>query len=192
MNARQSFLLVSIAVLAGFGAAAAYRMITAERMPSGARQMLEYGQRSAEEMVGQRRPDYTLGGGGGERVSAADFDGSVVLVNFWATWCAPCREEMPMLAGLYREHVGSGLQLVGIALDDVQAAREFAAELGIDYPILVGSTDVMAVVRLYGNVSGVLPYSVLIDREGMIRWTRLGALEEADLRRRVGELLASG
>jgi hypothetical protein len=50
----------------------------------------------------------------------------------------------------------------------------------------------MVVVRLYGNVSGVLPYSVLIDREGMIRWTRLGALEEADLRRRVGELLASG
>jgi peroxiredoxin len=192
MNARQSLLLVSIAVLAGFGAAAAYRMFTAERMPSGARQMLEYGQRSAEEMVGQRRPDYTLGSSGGERVSAADFDGSVVLVNFWATWCAPCREEMPMLAELYREHVGSGLQVVGIALDDVAAAREFAAELGIDYPILVGSTDVMVVVRLYGNVSGVLPYSVLIDREGMIRWTRLGVLKEADLRLHLRELLGPG
>lgn len=94
-----------------------------------------------------------------------------------------------MLAELYREHVGSGLQVVGIALDDVAAAREFAAELGIDYPILVGSTDVMAVVRLYGNVSGVLPYSVLIDREGMIAWTHLGVLEEEELAGQIDVLL---
>lgn len=97
-----------------------------------------------------------------------------------------------MLAELSREHVADGLQVVGIALDDVAAAREFAAELGIDYPVLVGSTDVMAVARLYGNVSGMLPYSVLIDRDGVIRWTRLGVLEEAELQQRVVELLEAG
>jgi thiol-disulfide isomerase/thioredoxin len=140
----------------------------------------------------QPLPNLEFAGGDGRSVSLSDFRGRVVLLNVWATWCAPCREEMPMLAELYREHVGSGLQVVGIALDDVAAAREFAAELGIDYPILVGSTDVMVVVRLYGNVSGVLPYSVLIDREGMIRWTRLGVLKEADLRLHLRELLGPG
>lgn len=196
MNARFAILVLLVAVLAGFGGAAAWRLLTMDRSPdsapAGAEQALADGQRSAEAMVGERRPDYTLGSSGGERVLAADFDGSVVLVNFWATWCAPCREEMPMLAALYREHVADGLQVVGIALDDVAAAREFAAELGIDYPVLVGSTDVMAVARLYGNVSGMLPYTVLIDRDGVIRWTRLGVLEEAELQRRLGELLEAG
>ena len=192
MNARLYLMVVAIAVAAGFGGAAAWRAVAPERIPGGAERMLADGQRSAEEMVGQRRPEYTLGSSGGERVSAADFDGSVVLVNFWATWCQPCREEMPMLAELHREHVTDGLTVVGIALDDVAAARGFAAELGIDYPILVGSTDVMAVVRQYGNVSGVLPYSVLVDREGVIRWTRLGVLEEAKLKREIAGLLGSG
>lgn len=192
MNARLYIGVLAIAVLAGFGGAAAYRLFVMESAGSGAQRMLADGQRSSEEMVGQRRPDYTLGSSGGERVSAADFDGSVVLVNFWATWCRPCREEMPMLAELYRDQVSEGLQVVGIALDDVAAAREFAAELGIEYPILVGSTDVMAVVRLYGNVSGVLPYSVLLDRDGIIRWTHLGALEEAELAERIRHLLGSG
>lgn len=97
-----------------------------------------------------------------------------------------------MLADLYRERVGDGLQIVGIALDDVAAARSFAAELGIDYPILVGSTDVMAVARLYGNVSGVLPYSVLIDPAGIIRWTYLGELKEPELRAQLDALLPIG
>lgn len=195
MNARFAILVVLVAVLAGFGGAAAWRLLSMEgrvqSAPVGAARALADGQRSAE-MVGERRPDYTLGSSGGERVSAADFDGSVVLVNFWATWCAPCREEMPMLAELYREHVADGLQVVGIALDDVAAAREFAAELGIDYPVLVGSTDVMAVARLYGNISGMLPYTVLIDRDGVIHWTKLGVLEEDELEQRVGELLEAG
>ena len=136
--------------------------------------------------------DFSLTDLQGKNWALHDLRGKIVLVNFWATWCQPCREEMPMLAELHREHVTDGLTVVGIALDDVAAARGFAAELGIDYPILVGSTDVMAVVRQYGNVSGVLPYSVLVDRGGEIRWTRLGVLEEATLKREISELLESG
>jgi thiol-disulfide isomerase/thioredoxin len=192
MNLRLYLVILAVAVLAGFGGAAAYRSLAVGGTSAGTERMLADGQRPAEQMVGLKRPDYTLGSSTGARVSAADFDGKVVLVNFWATWCQPCREEMPMLAELYREHGDAGLEVVGIALDEVAAARGFAAELGIDYPILVGSTDVMAVVRLYGNVSGVLPYSVLVDRGGVIRWTRLGVLEEATLRREIGGLLESG
>jgi peroxiredoxin len=78
---------------------------------------------------------------------------------------------------------------VGIALDDVEQARDFAAELGIDYPILVGSTDVMTAVTQYGNRSGILPYSVLLDRQGIIRWIYLGELKENELREQISRLL---
>jgi peroxiredoxin len=144
-----------------------------------------------QSLLGQRRPDYTLGSVDGSRVSASDFDGKVVLVNFWATWCAPCREEMPMLMALRESRRAEGLEVVGIAMDDVQQARDFVDELGIEYPNLVGSTDVMATMRLYGNASGTLPYSVLIDRAGFVRWSLLGVLEQPSLEREIGALLGN-
>ena len=140
-------------------------------------------------LVGQRRPDYTLGSVDGSIVSADEFDGQVVLVNFWATWCAPCREEMPMLMAFREDHRAKGVEVVGIAIDDVAAARGFVDELGIEYPNLVGSTDVMATIRLYGNASGALPYTVLVDSDGIVRWTRMGVLEEEDLESRIQAIL---
>ena len=189
VKARHIILLLSIALLASLAGALAYRRVYLEPVPQGAEAFALAQKTSAEQLIGSRRPDYTLGSDSGAMVSAGDFDGSVVLVNFWATWCKPCREEMPMLVELHNEFGDMDLQVVGIALDDVQQARDFAAELGVNYPILVGSTDVMAVVRLYGNLSGVLPYSVLIDRAGTIRWAHLGVLEKTDLAGRIRELL---
>jgi len=188
MKSRHVIALLSIALLASFGGALAYRLVYLNPVSPGA--ALEAAKPPpAPEMAGSKRPDYTLAREDGAWVSASDFDGRVVLVNFWATWCQPCRAEMPMLVALQSENDPADFQVVGIALDEVQQARDFARELGVDYPVLVGTTDVMAVVRVYGNVSGVLPYSVLIDREGTIRWTHLGELEESDLRERVRELL---
>ncbi len=143
----------------------------------------------SESVIGAPRPDYQLGDSNGEFVSANEFDGQVVLVNFWATWCKPCREEMPMLSSLQHDYMGRGLQIVGIALDDVQSAREFALEIGVQYPILVGSTDVMVTVHQYGNRTGTLPYSVLIDRQGIIRWSHLGVLERDMLVEKIAEFL---
>lgn len=142
-----------------------------------------------QPLVGQRRPDYTLGSVDGERVSASEFDGQVVLVNFWATWCAPCREEMPMLMELREDFRERGFEVVGIAIDEVQRARDFIGELGIEYPNLVGATDVMAVIQLYGNASGALPYSVLVDRDGTVKWVKNGVLERAELEREIEPLL---
>lgn len=150
---------------------------------------LEASEATKKSVVGQRRPDYSLGASDGSVVSASDFDGKVVLVNFWATWCGPCREEMPMLMDLRRQHLDDGLEVVGIALDDVQQARDFVAELGIEYPILVGSTDVMETMSLYGNNSGTLPYSTLLDQDGVIRWAKLGALDRQGLEGEIRELL---
>ena len=140
---------------------------------------------SADDLLGQRRPDFTLSDMNGTPVSASDFDGHVWLANFWATWCAPCVEEMPMLSLLQRDWSDRGVKIVGIALDDADRAREFVAEMAIDYPILVGMADVVVTGRRYGNSTGLLPFSVLVDTDGIIRWTRLGALEREELERQI-------
>lgn len=127
-------------------------------------------------LIGTQRPDFELGSNTGQIVTAADFHGKTLLINFWATWCAPCRQEMPMLVDLQNEFGSTGLQVIGIALDDVQAVRDFVQTYGISYPILVGAGDVMLTSNAYGNVSGVLPYSVLVDRKGIIRWQYTGEI----------------
>ncbi|MEM1411396.1 MAG: TlpA disulfide reductase family protein [Pseudomonadota bacterium] len=140
-------------------------------------------------LLGNRRPPFTLGASDGQVVSADDFDGQVLLVNFWATWCTPCRKEMPMLDAVYEQLGPEGLAIVGIALDDVQRARAFAEQLGIDYTILVGAGDVMATGLAWGNDAGLLPYTVLVDREGIVRWTFLGELKEDALLKEIEALL---
>jgi peroxiredoxin len=165
-------------VIAGVVTAGGVWLFTSARLAGGSGASAA---RAPADLLGQRRPDFTLASIDGRRVSASDFDGQVLVVNFWATWCKPCREEMPMLSELHEKYADDGLQVVGIALDDIQQVREFVSELQITYPVLVGSTDVLAAGRSYGNQSAMLPYSVLIDRDGIVRWTRLGVLRRAEL-----------
>jgi peroxiredoxin len=146
-----------------------------------------------ETLVGQRRPDFSLADATGSPVAAADFDGHVLLLNFWATWCAPCVEEMPMLSSLQRDYAGRGLRVVGVTVDDPDRARAFAEGLGLDYPALFGAGpsgagEAMLVGRRYGNASGMLPYSVLIDAAGIVRWTHLGAVSREQLEAQLAEL----
>ncbi len=129
-----------------------------------------------EDLVGSLRPDFRLDNSNGAAVTPEEFAGKTLLINFWATWCEPCRKEMPMLNELQAQYGAAGLQVIGIALDDVQSVRDFAEKLGISYPILVGATDVMETNRNYGNVTGMLPFSVLVDKEGIIRWQYAGEI----------------
>lgn len=139
-------------------------------------------------LVGETRPDFALPGLSGQTVAADDFSGSVLLVNFWATWCEPCRIEMPMLQKLQTQWEARGLRIVGVALDDEDRVREFAADLGISYTVLVGGAEAMKMGQDWGNHGGLLPYSVLVDRDGVVRWAALGELEEPELRRKIEAL----
>jgi peroxiredoxin len=143
---------------------------------------------TVQDVQGQRRPDFTLADAQGGTVSAADFEGEVLLLNFWASWCQPCVEEMPMLSTLQADHRERGLRVVGIALDDPQRAQAFAAGLGLDYTLLYGRADAVQVGRSYGNRSGLLPYSALVDADGIVRWTHLGVLERPELEARLASL----
>lgn len=142
-----------------------------------------------QDLVGQPRPGFVLQDGAGNPVSAAEFDGETVLLNFWASWCAPCVEEMPMLSRLQAEYAGRGLRVVGVAIDQPARAREFAESLDLGYLLLYGETEAALVGRRYGNDGGMLPYTVLLDTGGIVRWARLGAVTRDELEARLEPLL---
>jgi len=131
--------------------------------------------------VGDRRPDFMHAGVRGELWRASDFDGRPTLVNFWATWCAPCVREMPLLQDM-ADRFPDRLNVVGIAVDEPGKVGEFVQRLEIDYPILIGTSDVRETQERFGNPNGMLPYSVLIDGRGIVRWRHLGELDEDRLR----------
>ncbi|MFP4208196.1 MAG: TlpA family protein disulfide reductase [Wenzhouxiangella sp.] len=130
--------------------------------------------------VGDPHPGFRHGGLDGAWIDAEDFEGRLLLVNFWATWCAPCRREMPALQAASDRH-GDDLAVVGLAIDDMAAVQDFVAELGVDYPIAAGNADVMTTQRAWGNAAGALPYTVLVDRDGIIRWQHLGEVSAPEL-----------
>lgn len=143
------------------------------------------------DVVGQPRPGFRHADLSGRAVSAADFDGQVLLVNFWASWCKPCVEEMPMLSDLQRRYGDEGFRVVGIAVDDPERAADFAGGMDLAYPVLLGEADTVVTGRRFGNATGMLPYSALVDRDGTIRWVHLGALETRSLDLEVKKLLRS-
>jgi len=141
------------------------------------------------KLVGEQQPGFELFSNTGETVSHSKYADSTILFNFWATWCVPCRAEMPMLMELHSEYAKRGFQVVGIALDDVEQVNRFITEIGISYPILVGEADVMATTAAYGNATGVLPYSVLVDKNGIIRWQYAGDVDRQEISLLLEQLL---
>lgn len=132
--------------------------------------------------------------GGGDALGAAAFDdlegrrrrlaewrGKVLVCNFWATWCAPCREEIPLLVAASRKYGASGVEIVGIAIDNAAKVREFSSTFKITYPILLAEANGLELMRRLGNTGGGLPYTVIADRKGALAHRKLGALKEAEL-----------
>ncbi len=120
----------------------------------------------------------------GRNQSLGQFQGRILVINFWATWCAPCRAEMPAFNRLSARWAAQGVQLVGISSEDAAIVKRFAAELGITYPLWVGGGEVDALSRRLGNRLGVLPHTAILDGTGMLLETKVGPYTEADLEQR--------
>lgn len=111
----------------------------------------------------------------------SEWRGKVLVCNFWATWCAPCREEIPMLVAAKRKYGPSGVEIVGIAIDNVVKVRQFSTSFDISYPILLAEASGLDLMRQLGNSGGGLPYTVIADRRGALLHRKLGALKAAEL-----------
>jgi len=130
----------------------------------------------------------------GHPASLATYRGRIVLVNFWATWCGPRRQEMPQLNQLSSRFDPKQAAVLGIAADDPAAVQGFVAKLGIQYAIAIGDADqLFAWSAGLGNASQGLPFTVLLDRTGKIRWTKSGGgLTAAEALTAINHLLAPG
>lgn len=115
--------------------------------------------------------------------------GKVVVLNFWAPWCPPCREEIPDFIRLQDKHRERGLVFIGVALDEKIKVQVFADEMGINYPILLGEMEAVDLARKIGNRLGGLPFTVVIDRSGRIVVSEVGGLTLARLEKIVLPLL---
>ena len=138
--------------------------------------------------TGQIAPDFELPALDGSRLRLSGLRGRPVLLNFWATWCAPCRVEMPWLVELDKQYRAQGVQIIGVSLDDsgsqAKVAR-FAQERGVQYPVLSGNAEV---ADAYGGVR-FLPQTFFIDRKGKITNSRLGMPYRAQLEKAIQELV---
>lgn len=127
-------------------------------------------------------PDFVLSDLNGVPRPISDWSGQPILINFWATWCAPCRREMPLLQKLHEEFGNDGLQVIGIAIDRAPDVSAFTMETGITYPILVGQEDAIEVTDGFGLDFLGLPFTVLVDQDGQILKIQLGELHADDLK----------
>ena len=107
----------------------------------------------------------------------------IQVINFWATWCAPCREEIPLLVASRQKYGASGVEVVGIAIDNAAKVREFSATFKISYPVLLAEAEGLDLMRRVGNTGGGLPYTVITDRQGKLQHRKLGALKQDELDR---------
>ena len=133
-------------------------------------------------------PDFTLRTMSGPNLRLAEQRGRVVMVNFWATWCGPCRQEMPQLDRLYQKYKSSGFVLLGVNVDeDARKAADVATKLGVTFPVLL-DTD-KKVSHLYDLAT--MPSTVLIDRDGKVRYVHRGYLSgyEENYEKQIRELL---
>jgi thiol-disulfide isomerase/thioredoxin len=121
-------------------------------------------------------PDFTLGDIDGQQRSIRSWTGKSMIVNFWATWCAPCRREIPLLKKLQAEHGAEGFQIVGVAVDFREDVLKYAKDIGIDYPVLIGEQDGLDAVNKFGQGSLGFPFTVFTDNQQRIVMFHLGEI----------------
>jgi len=130
-------------------------------------------------VIGKTRPDFSYKDIEGDMRQAKEWDGKVLLVNFWATWCPPCKKEIPAFIALQEQYAEKGFQIIGIALDDEESVKDYADSMGMNYPVMAAEVDAIQLARDYGNRVNALPFSAFIDRSGKIVKIKAGGLSKA-------------
>ncbi len=123
----------------------------------------------------------TFGTPQGGTLNMADFRGRPLLLNFWATWCPPCVEELPMIDAFWQEQAGKGVQVLGLAIDQPSAVKRFLERQPLTFPLGLAGLDGTALMRSLGNAAGGLPFSVMFAADGRILSRKLGQLTKPDL-----------
>jgi thiol-disulfide isomerase/thioredoxin len=175
----QALVLILVASASGF---AAYRIANTHKstltpMAAPATGPAPIAAPAAAHEVPETVPDIALTDRDGAKRSLSSWKGHPLIINFWATWCEPCRREIPLLKTLRADHAKDGLEVIGIAVDFRDAVVKYAQQMGIDYPVLIGEQDALQAVSAFG-METVFPFTVFADRQGRIVTLKVGELHQ--------------
>lgn len=184
----KSLWLALAAVVLG-GAAVAAGLYVRGRVDAPAPALITVTQVQTDRTSQGERREFWLSDTDGVRRGIAEWHGKLVVMNFWATWCPPCLHEIPVFIALQERYAERGVQFLGIAIDEADRVRAFAEKIGLNYPTLHGQLDAIEVMTAYGNETGGLPYTVVIDRAGTVVARHAGVLDEAMAVALIEELL---
>lgn len=189
MTDRRAQALTLAAVLLGVGAGYLLYRFTAPPAPVPAIHSVSKPEARSPAAGDTRRPSFALSDLDGRLQDVSQWDGRLLVLNFWATWCGPCRHEIPFFVELQTKYAERGLQIVGIAIDTPVNVVPFYDEFSMNYPTLLGQSDAIRVGEAYGNSTGGLPYTVFVSPAGHVVKTKSGPFELEELDRLIDDLL---
>ena len=187
----KTFVYAGIALIAGIVGFTIYRLAIEPQVQTSvdaARLPEPVAPAPAENAAPDRLPEFTLTDQDGNARSIHSWPGKSLIINFWATWCAPCRREIPLLKQIQDEHEASGFQVVGIAVDFRDDVLKYAQEIGIDYPLLIGEQDGLEAISKFGISAAGFPFSVFTDSQSRIVLTHLGEIDEEEAEILIGAM----
>ncbi|HVK53820.1 MAG TPA: TlpA disulfide reductase family protein [Burkholderiales bacterium] len=125
----------------------------------------------------------------GKLIALGQWEGKVLLINFWATWCSPCREEIPHLIEAQKRYSAKGVEIIGIAIDTSEKVEPFSRKMGINYSIFLEEERGVALSKRLGNRAGVLPFTVIIDREGRVAFVTTGTITSEQIDEQIQKVI---
>lgn len=151
-------------------------------LASGVEKLWQQDQSTDNKSQLEQLPEFSLTTMDGGTWHSGQWTNKILVLNFWATWCPPCREEMPVFSKLQEEFAQHDVHFIGIAIDDLEAVQEFIDSYAIDFTILLGDTQAIALSERLGNRFSALPFTVIVDKRGKVKLRHAGGIKEEQLR----------